>query len=153
MIIYYFSNNFTLSYALKSEASHFFIFLKKNPKTWKTYPFYLYLCKNNHTTMKTTTSFKSIASNNSPPPIQAGIHLTHPRQRSPASNEFRPGWGRGCLGRANRRGLDARRRLKKSCPHGQFFMVSGVHCDSVSPSTRVTTLYTQNIFPPLFLAV
>ncbi len=31
----------------------------------------------------------------------------------PYASPFRLGWGRGCLARASRRGLDARRRLKK----------------------------------------
>jgi len=47
-----------------------------------------------------------------PTDLQAGIHLPQPRQRSPVLSGYRPGRGLGCPGRANRRGLDARRRLK-----------------------------------------
>ena len=89
--------------------------------------------------MKSIISIKSIALSRIPVTLQAGIHPPSAPPTFPVLSGYHPGWGRGSPGRANRRGLDARRRLRKSRPHGQFFILH-----LTIPSHNTNQLKTNN---------
>ncbi len=93
--------------------------------------------------MKSIISIKSIALSRIPVTLQTGIHPPSAPPTFPVLSGYRPGWGRGSLGRANRRGLDARRRLKNPVRmvNSSFFIL---HSSFNNPVPNTNQLKTNN---------